>query len=371
MKKYLITLAFIAIIMGIKAQNKAIIQENGWTIKMNPSTKKLTYSHKGKTIITDAYAKALVNQDTLYSPDYKSVKLTTKPIVDNFGRGKRFSLTYSHPSLPTLIQHFYIYPRKDYVTTELVVKTKNNSTTNYLAPICSDGANTFLPLSESNRALRVPFDNDAFVHYLAQPLDRPMVSFEVSTIFNGQDRQGLVIGSIAHDTWKTGIKYVGKRQQEITNLEVFGGITDELTRDISDHDDRPSAYHGKISGTELKSPKIFVGYFDDWRRGMETYADANAIISPPKKWNKGTPFGWNSWAAMAKDLNYEGAIDVSDFFKQELQPNGFENNGTSYIVLDSFWDNFTQEQLREYVEHCHKNGAKGWNLLVPFFGLDW
>nr|WP_084406926.1 hypothetical protein [Pedobacter panaciterrae] len=369
MKKTTLSIFFLLYCINVFSQSVRDIKSNDWTIHLNPTTKKLTYSFKGKKIIEEAYAKVKVNTDTLYSSDYADVKLTSANISDGFGKGKRFELIYSDKAKPTLKQYFYFYSKRDYFSTETVVESKGKISSNYLAPICSDNTNTFLQKSASNRGLRVPFDNDAFVPYLSKPLNEAITSFEVSAIFNGENRNGIVIGSIEHDTWKTGIKYKGINDQSIHKLEVYGGITDELTRDISDKEDRPSAEHGSISGHRLKSPKIFLGYFADWRKGLEEYGKANAIISPPMKWDEGTPFGWNSWAAMAAKVNYEGAINVSDFIKKELQTNNFSNDGTTYIVLDSFWDNFSDEQLLQFVAHCNSNGQKAGIYWCPF--SDW
>lgn len=369
MKKTTLSIFFLLYSISIFSQSVRDIKSNDWTIHLNPSTKKLSYSFKGKKIIEEAYAKVKVNADTLYSSSYTDIKLTSTNVSDGFGKGKRFELIYSDKAKPTLKQYFYFYPKRDYFSTEVVVESKGKISSNYLAPICSDYTCTFLQKSASNRGLRVPFDNDAFVSYLSKPLNEAITSYEVSAIFNGQNRNGIVIGSIEHDTWKTGIKYQGINDQSIHKLEVYGGIADELTRDVSDKEDRPSAVHGSISGNILKSPKLFLGYFEDWRKGLEAYGEANAIVSPPMKWNQGTPFGWNSWAAMAAKVNYEGAINVSDFFKQELQPKNFSNSGADYMILDSFWDNFSEAQLQEFVTHCNRNGQKAGIYWCPF--SDW
>ena len=86
--------------------------------------------------------------------------------------------------------------------------------------------------------------------------------------------------------------------------------------------------------------------FDDWREGLEAYGEANALIAPPRKWSKGKFFGWNSRGAMAEKLNYEGVLDVSDYISTNLQPNNFTNDGTAYVILDSYSDNLTDTQLK-------------------------
>ena len=67
---------------------------------------------------------------------------------------------------------------------------------------------------------------------------------------------------------------------------------------------------------------MLVGLFDDWRTGMETFGDVNALIAPKREWNNPTPFGWNSWGGMERNINFDGVISVSDFIKENIQGKG-------------------------------------------------
>lgn len=341
-----------------------------WSIFYHESSKTIDYRHNGKTILTGVYIKAKVGSDSISSTLYPEIRINKEPLSDIFGKGEKVTISYTGlTDKPEIRQVYYFYADKDYFLTEAYLESKTEISSNYIAPLYTATKNSFLPVDDSNRALRIPFDNDDFVHYLSSPLSKEDTSFEVTSFFNGKERYGLVIGSVEHDTWKTGIRYKGEENRYITELECYAGITHELTRDISKKPDRPSKEHGSIKGKSLKSSKLFFGVFNDWRRGMEAYGEANAIVAPPRKWNTGTPFGWNSWAAMAENVNYEGAVDVADFIKKELQPNSFENESVTYIGLDSFWDNFTEKQLIEFAEHCKDNGQKAGIYWCPF--SDW
>lgn len=339
-----------------------------WKITYKGDTKKVNFVRDGNSILKDVYVKAKAGNDTINSYQYTNVAVSKEMVSDVFGSGEKYTISYSGlTGKPSLLQIFYFYSGHDYFLTEARIISDTETSSNYIAPVYTTAENTFLPTDNSNRALRVPFDNDGFVHYLSSPLTLSDVSFEVTSIFNGKNRKGIVIGSVEHDTWKTGIKYTGKDNKSITRLECYGGITHELTRDISSDVNKPSKEHGSIKGKDLKSPKILFGVFDDWRRGMEQFGEANALIAPPRKWPGGTPFGWNSWAGMVQYVNPEGVKDVSDFIKTQLQPNNFENNNTVYIGLDSWWnENFTDNDLRLFVEHCHANGQKAGIYWGPF-----
>ena len=142
-------------------------------------------------------------------------------------------------------------------------------------------------------------------------------------------------------------------------MRCYGGVADSLTRD--------SKPHGALKGHVIKSPKVMLGYFADWRDGLDTYGEANALVAPPKAWNKAVPFGWNSWGALQFDLTYEKAIEVSDFYRDHLQCNNFHNADTLvYTGLDSGWNSFTEEQLRAFVERCKANGQVAGIYWTPF-----
>jgi alpha-galactosidase len=225
-----------------------------------------------------------------------------------------------------------------------------------MAPLVSSFPVGLFP-SGDNRALFVPFDNDKWIRYNAIPSGGKVTSHEVSAFYNNASRQGLVVGSIDHDTWKTGVQST-TAGGDLKELEVFGGITSASTRDVLPH--------GKVAGRTIQSPRIFVGFFSDWRTGLETFATVNARVAPPRPWKGGVPFGWNSWGKLQFNISYRKAIEASDFFASELQPHHFENNSTVYIGLDAGWSKFTDDELKQFVAHCKGNHQKAGIYFTPF-----
>lgn len=352
--------------------NKYNIKESQWTIKYNTESGTVSLFHQSHPILQEVYARVKIGNDTLESKNYNLVAIKKNSIQDKLGKGNKYIFEYKAKNKPQLKHCFYNYSSyPNCILTELIIENKEQIETNYITPLYSIKEQSFLPNDNSNRVVRVPFDNDNFVSYLCSPFPTPNISFEVSCFFNGKSRQGLVIGSVEHNIWKTGVLSHGNNKSfnTLEKLECYGGITHELTRDINKQEDKPSCEHGKIKGTLIKSPKILIGYHTDWRKGMEEYATINSKITPPRQWNKEVPFGWNSWGAMANHVNYTGVTDVSDFIKNDLQPKGFENNSTTYIGLDSFWDNFSDDELKEFVLHCNANNQKAGIYWCPF--SDW
>jgi hypothetical protein len=270
--------------------------------------------------------------------------------------GDEYTVTSTGDNLPTMKQVFILNGGNKFLT-RLDVEGENLAT-NWIAPLVVDEPKALdLGSSKELRALWVPHDNDKWVSYNAAPIADDNTSNEVKAIYEEGSRHGIVVGSVTHDVWKTGVYH-----SQMTKLNAFGGQT---SKDWT-HDVLP---HGKVSGKTIKSPTIFVGYSNDWRDLMEEYADSNLEFAKRLNWSGGVPFGWNSWGKIQENIDYDKAIKVSDFIKNRLQNSHFSSNNTVYINLDSYWDKLNDEQLRNFVAHAKKNGQKAGIYWAPF--VDW
>lgn len=326
-----------------------------------------TVSVHNAVVITNAYALVQSGAGELNSKNYTTHSAVLSDVTDVFGTGRKMTVTMTGNSLPEMTQVFYAYPERDYFLTEVTISGASVSS-NYMAPLVSTQAD--VGVQGDNRVLFVPFDNDAFVRYNSKAMNTAAVtntSAEVTAVYDNTSRRGLVVGSVEHMDWKTGIKTTGLNNL-LSELTVWGGYAEKsVTRD--------DAPHGTLSGTSVKSPKIFVGLFNDWRTGLEDYAKANAIAEPRYvfNWDKPTPFGWNSWGAIQKSLNLDKAKAVVNFFATSLP--GFRSDSTVYIDLDSYWDNLTggldgdYSKLVDFVNTCKAKKLKAGIYWAPF--VDW
>ena len=336
-------------------KNISVMQLGKWRIDYSLATGTADIFSGGKILIPGAFA-AVRLPETVTSMDYKTRKISHETIHDGFGRGVKYIVESSNGGADKMIQTFWLYENADYFFTDVEISGKSKAASNFMAPLNSQTPSDFLPAGD-DRALFVPFDNDKWIRYDAFPFGGEVTSHEVSALYDDTSRQSLIVGSIEHDTWKTGVRSMTS-SNAITSLEIFGGCTSSKTRDVLPH--------GKISGTTIRSPKIFVGTFSDWRDGLESYAKANAIFTPPRVWKGGVPFGWNSWGKLQGKISYDKAVQVSDFFANELPQ--FENDGVVYIGLDSGWNNFSDEELKEFADHCKSNHQEAGIYFTPFCG---
>ncbi|RZL17447.1 MAG: alpha-galactosidase [Pedobacter sp.] len=319
-----------------------------------------------KQIIKNAFAEVKSGDQVFKSLDYKQISFKIETLKDQFGKGKKYIFTLKKEGVPTLKQVFFVYPNLPYFFTEVLL-LGNEQKSNYMSPLSTN--NVHLHSKGDNRNLFVPFDNDTFIRYDAKSTLKGIrnVSAEVAAFYDNTTRKGLIVGSVEHMVWKTGIASEGK-DDELNELKVFGGYSDkQVTRD--------QIPHAAVSGDVLKSPKIFVGYFNDWRTGFEAYGKVNRLSEAPFvfNWTKPVPFGWNSWGVIQEKLSYEKAIKVIDYFADKLPD--FRNGETAYIDLDSFWDNFTGgmkgdfRKLKEFADYCKSKGMEPGVYWAPF--TDW
>lgn len=273
--------------------------------------------------------------------------------------GNETVITCEKSGYPAMKQKF-ILEGDNYFLAEVTLEGTALSS-NWMSPVMTDSPGSVdIGSYDDNRALFVPFDNDAWIRYNAGTINRDDMSYEVSAFYNNANRNGLVVGSATHDTWKTGIVFKGA-ENTLDRMYAFGGAASAVTRD--------RGYHGRITGDSITSPGIFVGYYSDWRSGMEEFAKVNAAQAAKLEWDGGVPFGWNSWGKIQSSINLDKAIGVSNFIHDELQNNGFSNDNTVYINLDSYWDNMNDSQLAQFVQNCKNNGQRAGIYWAPF--VDW
>ncbi|WP_343670477.1 hypothetical protein [Chitinophaga sp.] len=246
-----------------------------------------------------------------------------------------------------LQQLFYTFPGKDYCIISIQVA---GMACNYLSPLNTS------QIAATGHVVDVPFDNDMWFRYDAPSIEKAdFTGSEVTAIYN--EHSGIVIGSLAQDVWKTGIRV------NRNTLKVFCGYTDSLRT----HDVKAHGFVQPVDGYCQSAP-IFIGYNKDWRNAMETYALSNKTPRYVYKWQGATPICWNSWGVLQTRIDFAKARGVVDFFHDSCT--GYRTaDHTLYIDLDSYWDNMTPAQLKTFAAYCKAKGFKPGIYWAPF--VDW
>ena len=339
-------------------------------IPFNKRNKIVYYLNSGKLdvyygnvpVFKDIFASVKYTNNTLTTRSYPSRTYRKDIITDVLGKAEKHTITLNGKGLPTLKQIFYTYTDKPYFFTELELNGYQLQS-NYMAP----WEGNFEAMQGENSAVRVPFDNDTFISYESNRFGPAgmHLSAEVGLIYNNHTRAGIVAGSVEHGTWKSGVRFLTSGPTN-SHVAVWAGFSNQaLTRD--------SIAHGLVKGDKIKSPKMMIGYFADWRTAMEEYGKANRRADPPfvANWTAPTPVGWNSWGVIQEKLNYDNATKVADFFADSIAT--FRTGNTAYIDLDSYWDHLIKgddyTQLKKFADYCKSKGLQPGIYWAPF--TDW
>ncbi|OJU65680.1 MAG: hypothetical protein BGO01_01855 [Armatimonadetes bacterium 55-13] len=283
---------------------------------------------------------------------------SVRDVQDALGKGKTVAIRHSQAGLPDLVQTFWVYDDRPEVIIRLDVAATKSTKSNYLAPAVSEGIS--FEKRGPLQALFVPWDNDMYFRYRSDGWGEGAGdgdgSYEVGAVYDDESRKGIVVGSLDHERWKSAIQFQRNAEGGVKSLRAFSGVTSKYTHDI--------VPHGSVTGKLVSSPRMVIGYYADWREGMERYGDLNAMIKPPLTWKSEVPFGWNSWSGFKTKITAEGADAATEFLKNDLP--WFRSFGTAYVNLDSFWDNLTKDQRRQFVVKAHAAGLKAGIYYTPF-----
>ncbi|MBN1131848.1 MAG: T9SS type A sorting domain-containing protein [Bacteroidales bacterium] len=338
-----------------------ILELSGWKFEVDSCSTLTDIYYEDMMLFDDSYAAFKSGDSVVHSYSMSLLSIETEPISDRIGNGKKLIISSASDN-PGLIleQNFYLYEGTAFFLKDIAILSDSLLSSNYMAPVLSAVPVAILP-EGTNRAVWIPFDNDKWIRYHALDFGIPLAGYEVTSFYNEDTYEGVVTGSVTHDTWKTGIRATTTGNNNLARFEVFGGVTSSETRDLLPH--------GTVTGTQISSPKIFIGKYSDWRRGMEQYADVTATFEPQLPWEGKKPFGWNSWGSIQTKLSYTNATESAVFIKDSLQHNHFSNDNTLYIGLDSYWDNISYFDLFKFVNECEERGQNAGIYWSPF--VDW
>lgn len=354
-------------------------------LEYNSNSGLYTISQNDNKILIDVSAEyKLGTNSSIYNvSSYPTHSCSKELLNDDAGKGIMLKVVSKKNNFPTVEQVFKIYENKPYVLTDATIKYDNGYeiSSNYIAPVVASGNNAFMNGSSPwTTFLYTPIDNDSWSKFLTYSLtsENSIESHEVSAIYDTETKAGLIVGSVTHDQWKTGVSYQGSNNS-ISSLKAYGGAkTIEIS---SENSYRGEEEHGAVKGNSVKSPTIFIGNYDNWQNGMMEFTSANTAITPMRQEGDlgGVPFGWNSWGSIADSLTYENATGNINKIKElyqtswETDINGNKDSTPVVMNLDSWWNEISaydgadnEATMKAYVAECKKNGQIAGIYHTPF-----
>ncbi|MDR3263230.1 MAG: hypothetical protein LBT30_02870 [Clostridiales bacterium] len=341
---------------------------------LNKGTYDLSYN--GITFTSSAYFSASVkiggNTDKIQYDSLSAIShtFTSLNIADAFGTGILLSVTNIFSEL-AMTQRFYLYDGAEYLITDTELTSLLEIATNDMRQILAgDGASTVLGNMKKLSFLETPYDNNEYEEFSPRIVGKGInYGYGVSMIYSESAMEALIIGALDNGVFKTALVADSKSdifyKSSLNKLYLHYG---KLSYESRDYDNvtrtADSIEHGYIRGNTLTSPRMFYGYYNDYRDGLEQYGDAAKIAEPILEWEGATPVGYNSWAALEFSVNYGLLTQMSDYIKDNLPSYGKDTS--VYINVDSGFDWLSDAEKAAFVSHVNGNGQKAGAYWTPF-----
>lgn len=328
-----------------------------------------------KTIIADAYCEFGYNGKKIKSTDYSVVNIVL-PSVGSSTEYKKVNIVCEDDKYPTLNINIVVY-EKSYLTIQAQVVDKNNNPIDSISPIVANRVD----FSGTDRFLEVPFDNDRWDTFDVKPLLYGGSSSEVGCFFSDKKDNGIVVGAITHQNWKNGVSHSSVSGQ-VKSVRATSGVKTQYDESkhgavkmVAKEENEQAASYG------VSSELFYISASKDWQNSMTNYAKVSAELTPKREsFIDGVPVGFNSWGAIQGDINFDKAVAVSDNIKANYQDSMEYAGNKVFINLDSYWKEgfsykngvqdgsgeFSEEKIKEFVEHCKANGQEAGIYWCPF-----
>lgn len=330
------------------------VEIGAWTVAYDDRSHAFSFVCQGQPMVAASRAEAVYQQDgvtrRVSSADFQKVT------IEKDGDSRCFVMS-QNPWHPGLTLRLELASYEGHLQTRLKLVADAEIASNYIVPI-----HTVEPMTldgKEMRMMKVPFDNDGFSRYQYAPLHTQLTSYEVTAVFDGVSRRGLVVGSVDHTQWKSAIDMKGECGNTLSDLKVYSGVSTSET-----HDPLP---HGSLVGKEIASAWFVLIQAADWRDGMETFAKACVARQEGRRtWKHGTPVGWQSWGVMSTHNSLEVDMAVADYYAKVLRPQGFCGDGGMQIMSIDAWDNLNDDAKRKLTAHCESQGQIAGLYRSPF-----
>jgi alpha-galactosidase len=375
-----------------KLKDRIVLTNNNMSISVSKQTGLVSYKFSNGMRIDNATAYVNDVHAGLFSnSDYSVHKISTAPLHDKLGTGLRVTIIHSDDRHAiSLVQHFTLYKSSPYliINAEASNRDKSNMETRDICPLAVlPGNGGKLTIAGNDpRILDAPFDNDNWVGVVQRSWAKPGapkvsgISYDFISIYDRFTFSGLVMGSISHDFWKTGIAYrAADTKGQIDSLKIFGGAS------TPDHKELPAAYggydgthdlveHGTMLGQTISSPDIYLAASSDIRKTLTEYGEVNAKVNGRLSWTGAAPVYWNSFGVegvlgSSGIMMPQGVEQVSDFLHTLKN---MSSHSKPVLSIDSYDQNiYSTEVLKSLGEYAGKNNQQMGFYFIPFALWTW
>jgi len=355
-----------------------VVSTDGAAVVLHTTTGKVDYRFASGIVLdnTVAYIREL-SVGYLSTADLGQHPYSTDVVEDSLGKGIRINIKHMDDRHALyLLQRITLYNGYPCVLTDVMAGSKNGKEmleTRHVSPIAvlpAQEGRLYIPGSEP-RILDEPFDNDEWVGIVERHWpDASGISYEFSSVYDNTSLAGLVLGSVEHNFWKTGIAYrTAAVKGQLDSFVVYGGAVAGGKDGTHDR-----ALHGTITGNMIASPLVYLGGGKDVRAVFTGYGQVNARLNGSLTWKGFAPVYWNSFGVEGV-LGYEkvmmppGVAKISDYLHTL---DNFSGRAHPVLSIDSYDQSiYTTELLASLSKYGKKNGQQMGFYFIPFAIWTW
>jgi alpha-galactosidase len=396
--KYLIPCLLLLPLIGsaqkiTRYNDSLVVSINESSVSVNYKTGYVSYHFSNGVVLNNTIAYVNdISSGYLATADCKIHQAATDTFTNSAGKGIRMVIKHSgNDKGISLVQQIFCYADHPYILVNLTAMKEGRTTDLETRDIC---ALAVLPQQQGSlsqpgtepRFLDVPFDNDDWTKVLENKWDGVThksfsgISYEYASIYDNHSLSGLVMGSLSHDFWKTGIVYHSSAQTGvIDSLKIYDGAATE------DNPKLPAAYggqdgthdhvpHGTMIGEMVNSSIIYLCGLADVRKAFVDYGNINVIFNGKQTWKGAAPVYWNSFGVEGV-LGYEHVMMPKDVLKitdfLQTLPN-FNAHAKPVLSIDSYDQSvYTTELLASLGKYAEKRNMQMGFYFIPFAMWTW
>lgn len=374
-----------------RTNDSLVVRGKDAVVSVSLKTGQISYRFTSGVVLNNTTAYVTdVTRGAVSVTDCKVHQASANAFKDNAGKGVRILVQHNENGKNiTLTQQVILYENHPYLLVNLTATAEGLPLeTRDISPLSAlpqQQGQVFQPGAEP-RLLDVPFDNDNWVNILerkwqgtAQPVFDG-ISYEYAAVYDNVKMSGLVMGSLTHDFWKTGISYrASGKTGVLDSLKIFGGAATEDNPALKPayggldgtHD---HALHGTMVGVTVSSPVIYLCGLSDVRTAFVEYGNANVLINGRQDWKGAAPVYWNSFGVEGV-LGNEGVMMPKDIGKISdfIQTLGnFNKHSKPVLSIDSYDQSiYTTELLTSFGKYARKKNQQMGFYFIPFAMWTW
>jgi len=389
--------SLLAVSLNAKAQqvtnykDSLVVKDQEKSVCVNLITGYVCYHFSNGVVINNSIA--YVNDITsgyLSTTECKIHQAATDTFTNSAGKGIRLVIKHSgNDKGIALIQQIYCYNDHSYMLINLTAIKDGRNSNIETRDICALAVlpqqhGTLSQPGTEPRLLDVPFDNDDWVNVLERKWNDKQhsfsgISYEYSSVYDNNTLSGLVMGSLSHDFWKTGIVYrLSSQTGVVDSLKIYDGAATEDDPQLQPayggrdgtHDHAP---HGTMTGETVSSSIIYL-CGSDVRKAFVDYGNANVIFNGRQIWKGDAPVYWNSFGVEGV-LGYEHVMMPKDILKitdfLQTLPN-FNAHAKPVLSIDSYDQSvYTTDLLASLGRYAQKKNMQIGFYFIPFAMWTW